>query len=106
MKKVLIDVVIMTCLLVPMSAVAQKVGGGDVTFSPKDAAPVLFSHDKHVNEKALRCSNCHYQLFQMSKGSYKMDMTKITKGDFCGKCHNGKRAFDVADQKNCSRCHQ
>ena len=106
MKRLIFVTVVMTCLLVPMSILAQKVGGGDVTFSPKGAGTVLFSHEKHVNEKGLRCSNCHYQLFQMTQGSYKMDMTKLTKGDFCGKCHNGKRAFDVNDQKNCSRCHR
>lgn len=106
MKRLLVITVVMTCLLAPMSVLAQKVGGGDVTFSPKNAGSVLFSHEKHVNDKGLRCSNCHYQLFQMSQGSYKMDMSKLTKGDFCGKCHNGKRSFDVADQKNCSRCHR
>jgi len=97
---------IMTSLLTPMSAIAQKVGGGDLTFTPKNAGPVLFSHEKHINEKGLRCSNCHYQVFQMSQGSYKMDMKKMNKGDFCGKCHNGKRSFDVSDKTNCSRCHK
>jgi len=28
-------------------------------------------------------------------GFYKMDMSKLTKGDFCGKCHNGQKSFDV-----------
>jgi c(7)-type cytochrome triheme protein len=106
MKRLFVITVVMICILVPMSVFSQKVGGGDVTFTPKNAGPVRFSHEKHVSEKGLRCSNCHYQLFQMSQGSYKMDMSKLTKGDFCGKCHNGKRAFDVSDQKNCSRCHR
>lgn len=90
----------------PISAVAEKVGGGDLTFAPKNAAAVVFSHEKHVTAKNLRCSHCHYQIFQMAQGSYKMEMSKMTKGEFCGKCHNGQKAFDVQDQKACSRCHQ
>ncbi len=94
-------------LFIPFTAFAEKIGGGDITFTPKGALPVVFSHDKHVNGKGLKCTGCHYQVFQMEKGSsYKMDMTKMTKGDFCGKCHNGQKSFDVKDEKNCSRCHK
>ena len=106
MKKLLGIAMIMVCLTSPMTVLAQKVGGGDLTFSPKNALHVVFSHEKHVTGKNLKCSQCHYQIFQMAQGSYKMDMSKITKGDFCGKCHNGQKAFDVQDQKSCSRCHQ
>jgi c(7)-type cytochrome triheme protein len=42
----------------------------------------------------------------MTQGSYKMEMGKITKGDFCGKCHNGGKSFDVKDAKNCDKCHK
>jgi c(7)-type cytochrome triheme protein len=35
-----------------------------------------------------------------------MEMSKINKGDFCGKCHNGQKGFDVKDPKNCDRCHR
>lgn len=108
MKRMLIVVMVLACLLVPMSLFAQnqKVGGGDLTFTPQNASPVIFSHEKHVNDKGLKCTGCHYQIFQMAQGSYKMDMSKLTKGDFCGKCHNGQKAFDVKDQKNCVRCHK
>ena len=106
MKQLLGITLVMIVLLVPMAAIAQKVGGGDLTFSPKNASPVVFSHEKHVNDKGLKCTGCHYQIFQMQQGSYKMDMNKLTKGDFCGKCHNGQKAFDVKDRKNCSRCHR
>lgn len=89
-----------------ISAHADSVGGGDIQFKPKNANPVVFSHEKHVNEKGLRCTGCHYQIFQMSRGSYKMDMSKITKGDFCGKCHNGQKSFDVKSPEYCTRCHK
>lgn len=104
MKNVLVLVV--ACLSVPLLAFAQKIGGGDLTFMPKDSLPVFFSHEKHVADKSIKCSVCHYQLFQMEIGSYKMEMSKINKGEFCGHCHNGVKAFNVTSEKNCSRCHK
>jgi len=104
MKKALV-LAVLYCLVLPYAASAEKVGGGDITFTPKNASVVIFSHEKHVNEKGLKCTGCHYQIFQMAQGSYKMEMSRINKGDFCGKCHNGEKSFDVKDQKNCGRCH-
>ena len=105
-KLSIIVLIAVMCLTIPFSAFGQKVGGGDLTFTLKNASPVIFSHDKHVNGQHMKCIQCHYQIFQMAQGSYKMDMSKITKGEFCGKCHNGKDGFDVKDQKNCTRCHK
>jgi c(7)-type cytochrome triheme protein len=82
------------------------VGGGDLTFAAQGAKPVFFSHAKHVDGKKYKCSACHYAVFQMAKDSYKMDMSKINKGQFCGSCHNGDRSFDVSDKASCSKCHQ
>lgn len=104
MQKIIVLVVF--CLSIPMFAFAQKVGGGDLTFTPKNAPPVFFSHEKHVTEKSLKCTACHYQLFQMAQGSYKMEMSRINKGEFCGHCHNGVKSFDVHSDKNCVRCHK
>jgi len=101
-----VALIVATCLTIPYSTYGQEIGGGDFIFKPQNASPVVFSHDKHVNGHGLKCTGCHYQIFQMSQGSYKMDMNKITKGAFCGKCHDGNKAFDVKDQKNCTRCHK
>ncbi len=99
--------VTMLCFMLPIGAVAQLlVGGGSIRFEPKGAAPVLFSHEKHVAATGRRCSQCHFGVFQMEKGSNRMDMSKITKGHFCGTCHNGKTAFDVEDRAQCVRCHK
>ncbi len=91
----------------PTASGAKTVGGGDIVFTPADPAvrPVLFSHEKHVIAKGITCTSCHYHIFQMAKGSHEMNMEKITKGLFCGTCHNGSRAFDVKDPHNCKRCH-
>ena len=105
MKKVSI-LLLLIFMTVPVIAFGQVVGGGDLTFTPKGTTKVVFSHEYHVSAKGLKCSGCHYQVFQMTKGSYKMDMSKITKGDFCGKCHNGLRSFDVKDKSNCGKCHK
>lgn len=106
MKNVLVIVALAAVsLLVPQAVFAEKVGGGDIRFTPKNASPVTFSHETHVKDKGLKCTGCHYQIFQMAQGSYKMDMSKLTKGEFCGKCHNGQKSFDVKDNKNCVRCH-
>lgn len=106
MKLKILVIVLSICLLAPAASLAQKVGGGNITFTPKNASTVVFSHEKHVSEKGLKCTGCHYAIFQMQQGSYKMDMSKLNKGDFCGKCHNGQKSFDVKDEKNCSRCHK
>ncbi len=81
-------------------------GGGDMTFKSLNAKTVVFSHEQHVNVKELKCSACHNHLFHMAKNEDKVDMSKITKGQFCGYCHNGARAFDVKDKANCERCHK
>ena len=106
MKKLIMVSIVMACLSVPMSVPAHMVGGGDLKFVPKNALPVVFSHDKHVDDEGRKCVDCHYQIFQMAQGSHEMKMKELNKGAFCGKCHDGRKAFDVKDQKNCSRCHR
>lgn len=94
------------CLMLFGGAAVADIGGGDRTYTPKGAKPVFFSHQQHVNVKSYKCSACHYHTFQMTRDSYKMDMSKLTKGAFCGICHNGERSFDVKDEKSCGRCHK
>ncbi len=95
------------CLAVSAGIAHAIVGGGDLTFKPQNANPVIFSHEQHVNAKGLKCSTCHNNtMFHMVKGSDQMDMGKFGKGQFCGHCHNGTRAFDVKDKANCGKCHK
>jgi len=94
-------------VLAPLAAVA-KIGGGDVEYKPKGAGKVVFAHEYHVNLKGQKCSNCHYKTFQMKGGdaAYKMDMSTLTKGQFCGSCHNGQKGFDLKSPDSCKRCHK
>ena len=97
---------ILLCLLLPIRSNAQLlVGGGNIHYNPKGAEPVIFNHEKHVAANGRKCSACHFGIFLMEKESLKMNMSKMSKGDFCGACHNGKTAFDVEDRTQCKRCH-
>jgi len=105
MRRALMLLVVVVFALSAITVYAA-VGGGDLTFKPKGAKPVFFSHVVHVDGKTYKCSACHYNVFQMEKNSYKMEMSKINKGDFCGKCHNGERSFDVKEAASCVKCHK
>jgi c(7)-type cytochrome triheme protein len=102
--------IIVLCLLMniamPFSAGAQSAGGGDITFSPKGAKKVVFSHKAHLRKMGSNCNLCRFAVFQMKQDSYEMNMSKITKGEFCGICHNGDNSFDVKDKKNCAIRHK
>lgn len=80
----------------------------DIVYEAKGQAPVTFSHKAHVTEKKLQCPACHMnpKLFDMKKGSAKITMAAINKGEFCGNCHNGKKAFAGSDPKQCATCHK
>ncbi len=97
-------IVVMIFLVAGLSLAST--GGGDRLFKPQGAKPVFFSHEQHVNVRGTKCSACHYHAFQMSQESYEINMEKLTKGKFCGICHNGERSFDVKDKANCERCHK
>lgn len=105
MRNLITSALAAAVILVP-SLVFAKVGGGDVKYNPKGAGRVIFRHEYHVNLKGQKCTNCHYKPFQMTSGSYKMDMNTLTKGQFCGLCHNGKDAFGLTGNENCKKCHE
>jgi len=74
--------------------------------------PVTFSHEKHV-AAGNKCTSCHVKIFKMKKGQTgPITMAKITAGEMCGACHNGKTevggkpVFQAADPGNCEKCHK
>ncbi len=104
-KDIIMTVVL--CFLLSLVAEAQiLVGGGTLRYAPKGAAPVVFNYEKHVAANGRKCSACHFGIFLMEKRSLKMNMSMMTKGNFCGACHNGKTAFGIEDRTQCKRCHQ
>ncbi|MCH8325335.1 MAG: hypothetical protein IIB83_02020 [Bacteroidetes bacterium] len=61
---------------------------------------VLFPHDTHTYW--LSCKNCHPKIFVPKKGGNpEMTMWKITRGQYCGRCHD-RVAFPI---RECYRCH-
>jgi len=77
----------------------KKVGGGDIQYEAKGGqAAVLFSHESHVNQYKLKCTDCHPKLFKVKKGEGKMAQ--------CATCHDGKKAFSAADKTDCAKCHK
>jgi len=79
-------------------------------FSYEETKPlgaVSFSHKFHVTEKKLQCPDCHTKVFQMKKMAASKDMTmaKLNAGEFCGNCHDAKKAFSTKEAKDCAKCH-
>ena len=66
---------------------------------------VVFDGKNHA-DAGVKCLDCHSKIFQMKKGSTAMTMADITAGKYCGKCHNGTRAFSAKDKTNCGECHK
>ncbi len=92
-------------MLLAVSTAWAAIGGGDIVFPIEGMASVLYSHDYHVSKAKLKCSECHYALFTNRAQHRVVGMAGMQKGKSCGACHDGKKAFDVADKKNCATCH-
>jgi c(7)-type cytochrome triheme protein len=76
----------------------------DIKFNFKNASPVVFSHEVHLKEYNNNCRMCHNALFDL-KDIKRYTMAEMEKTKSCGACHSGVKAFSVASDKNCSRCH-
>lgn len=72
----------------------------DITYKVKETGPVLFKHSVHLRENS-DCSACHNSLFKTGANP-RASMADMEKGKSCGACHDGKKAFAVAE---CSKCH-
>ncbi len=94
---------VLVICLVAAPAAWGKVGGGDIKFSPSGAENVVYSHDFHVTKAGLKCTDCHYKIFQMAHLEKQATMVEMQSGKSCGACHNGQKAFDV--KANCTKCH-
>ncbi len=80
-------------------------GGQSITWPGNGQGRVVFEGKEHA-EKGYGCKDCHPALFQMKKGSEKITMAALDKGQFCGACHNGKTAFATNDPRKCHECHK
>jgi c(7)-type cytochrome triheme protein len=103
MKKILF---LAAGLLAAIHTSAYAEGGGNVTFNPAGADPVVFNHDYHLKTRGIKCSACHFSTFTRGSNGYQIKKEKLNKRDFCQHCHNGLKSFDVSSDKNCTRCHK
>ncbi|MEK6684092.1 MAG: c(7)-type cytochrome triheme domain-containing protein [Nitrospirota bacterium] len=82
----------------------SKAEYGDITMNryaeKTGMPPVVFPHWFH--RIRFKCKVCHPAIFEMRQGINDVTMAKIVKGDFCGKCHNGRIAWPPI---YCDRCH-
>ncbi len=88
-----------SAMAVPPGKTAEFAGGkqGKVVFDGKTHA-----------DKGLKCNDCHTKIFPMKKPGAE-GSAKITAphkpGEFCGTCHDGKKAF-AQTEENCGKCHK
>ena len=83
---------------VPESVVLTWPGGGE--------GAVQFDGTVHA-KKGLTCDMCHVKgVFQTRKGAAPITMDAVKKEQYCGYCHNGKRAFSTKTPADCKRCHK
>ncbi|MBI1821407.1 MAG: hypothetical protein HY036_03910 [Nitrospirae bacterium] len=86
------------------TATTSKAEYGDITLNhyaeKAGMPPVVFPHWFH--RIRFKCKVCHPNIFEMKQGANDITMVKIVKGNFCGKCHNGRIAWPPI---YCDRCH-
>jgi len=95
--------VVLTSGIMPDTALAIQPGKTVTWDTPM--GKVVFDGKNHA-DAGMKCLDCHSKIFKFKKGSTVMTMSDITAGKFCGKCHNGTKAFSVRDGGNCDICHQ
>ena len=93
-------------VLLLLSAVgAGAVETKDITYKFKSAEPVVFSHAIHLAKYNNNCRMCHDAIFSL-KNRKRYTMADMEKTKSCGACHTGIKAFSVATEKDCVKCHK
>jgi len=77
----------------------------DVTFTFKNAGPVVFSHELHLKKYNNLCKVCHNAIYNLRERRH-FTMAEMEKTRSCGGCHSGVKAFSVSNGKECVRCHK
>ena len=94
------------CAIMLLTAVcAGAVETKDIKFSFKNADPVVFSHAYHLDKYNNNCKICHDAIFNIRNRKH-FTMAEMEKTKSCGACHSGMKAFSVASEKECVKCHK
>jgi len=78
---------------------------------PKSAdspGQVVFDHESHVDASSPDCTVCHPRPFPFVRTTAGVPQPRLVhdrmdKGEYCGRCHDGKKAF--AFDQDCTFCH-
>ena len=104
MKFIATWVTLLAFALLSGSAFATP-AGKSVEFKGGDKGKVVFDGKLHA-AKGAKCNDCHPKTFQMKAGAAKITMAAMNKGENCGTCHDGKKAFKSSDEASCNKCHK
>ncbi len=105
-NSLILTLVIIVSILLAFGMAFATPAGKNVVYEVKGADKVTFDGKTHA-DKGLKCNDCHTKIFPMKKsaqGTYAME--KMNKGESCGTCHNGEKAFKTSDKANCVKCHK
>ncbi len=102
MKSRVVSIVVGIIMLSAILSFARETK--DILFKFKYAGPVVFSHDIHLDKYNNNCRICHNTIFDVRHPKH-YTMAEMEKTRSCGACHTGVKAFSVADEKACVRCH-
>ncbi|HEY3308576.1 MAG TPA: cytochrome c3 family protein [Desulfuromonadaceae bacterium] len=94
-----------TTLLLLYVASAISAETKDIRFNFKNADPVVFSHTNHLLKYNNNCKICHDAIYNLRNKKH-FTMAEMEKTKSCGACHTGVKAFSVATEKDCTKCHK
>lgn len=102
MLKQFLSLAVTVCVLSAVCAGAAETK--DIKFKFNNSEPVVFSHELHLKKYNNNCRICHDAIFNL-RNKKRYTMAEMEKTKSCGACHSGIKAFSVASEKECSRCH-
>lgn len=101
-KLIVPQLFLLLILVAPVSAVGPD---KELSWAGGGQGKVTFEGDDHADEN-YTCADCHPGIFAMKFGTAKMTMAAMNRGEYCGACHNGVRAFGTDDPDRCEECHK
>ena len=105
MKLTVLVLVLIVAVAFVGSAIAAP-PGKVVEYAGGDQGKVIFNGDTHGMKQGMKCNDCHPKPFAMKKGTFKMTKEDHGKPDYCGMCHDGKKAFSQSTEADCVKCHK
>lgn len=100
-------IILVLTLLIAIAFVGNAIAvgpGKTIEYAGGAQGKVTFDGKAHA-DKGGKCNDCHPKVFAMKKGTAKVTAPHKA-GEFCGICHDGKKAFDQTTADDCGKCHK